>query len=166
MKRNILIIAAFVGSLLFASCGENTDAKFMKQADDMFAQAETDLQGINDIDAFFDFYADLQTKKDNLAMESMKAYAQDDTTATIPEEVRTHIFDRASQYNKVEAEKYAELISPFVDRLENALNAQDKEEAENALEALMPYAMYDNVLPELQERFEGLIEKAEELGIE
>lgn len=166
MKRNILIVAAFIGSLFLASCGENKDAKFMKQADDMFAQAEQDLQGIDDIDDFFTFYGELQEKKDGILMEMMEAYVQTDSTVeAVPEEVRLHIYNRATEYNKVEAVKYAELFDPFLANLENALEANDKEAAKNALDAMMPYAMYDNVVPELQERAQVAVVKAEAMGL-
>ena len=54
MKRNFLLIAAFVGGFLFASCGENKDT-LVKDTDAMFTQAETDLQGIDNLDDFFAF---------------------------------------------------------------------------------------------------------------
>ena len=165
MKRNFLLIAAFVGGLLFASCGENKDATFMKEADDMFSQAETELQGIDNLDDFCTLYANLLEQKSELAQKMMEAYAVDDTSAKVPDEVSQHIYNRATEYNKVEAEKFAELFTPLLDELEAAVEAKDKAAVESAFEAIIPYANYDNVVPELQERYQVIQAGLIEMGI-
>lgn len=171
MRKNILLIAAFVGTLFLASCGENKDASIMKQADDMYATAEENIQGVEDFDAFFASIEELDQKKNEFLTEVLApAYAVGDTAFNVPEEVSNHIFERATAYNHVEGAKFAELFTPYVDNLENATEAvyQAKSKAEKdaliekameAYEALMPFADYDNVPPEMQERVGAIVEK-------
>ncbi len=175
MKRNILIIAALMGSILFASCGASTEDKIKQQADEMFSQAEATVQGIDNFDDFFNFIDELTEKKQGFIKDVVApSYAIDDSTFNVPEEVSNYFYERATAYNKVEAEKYAELIEPYMANLEAALDAAyqatDKadravltEKAKEAYAAILPYAAYDNALPELQERSVAINEKLEEL---
>lgn len=175
MKRSILLTFAFVGTILLASCGGSTEDRVKKQADQMFSQAETTVKGIDNMDDFFSFIDELTEKKQNFILEVVApAYGVDDTTFNVPEEVSNYFYERATAYNKVEGDKYAELIEPYIANLEAAtdaaLQATDKAEktaltdqASEAYNAILPYAAYDNVIPELQERFMAVIEKLEQL---
>lgn len=172
MRKNILLIAALVGSLFFASCGGgNKDANIMKQADEMYANAEKTVNGIDNFDDFYAFLEEFEGQKNDFLTQVMApAYAVNDSMADVPSEVSEHIYQRATEYNHVEAEKYAELLEPYVVNLENAIEAvnQAKSRAERdamiektmeAYEAIMPYSDYDNVPPELQERSSVIVEK-------
>ena len=86
----------------------------------------------------------------------------------------TYIYDRATAYNQVEAKKYTELFTPYVDNIDNAIKAYEesgkkdealKEAVYSALEELMEYAHYDTVEPAMQERCQALVDKMDELGL-
>jgi DNA-directed RNA polymerase beta' subunit len=163
MKRNILIIAAFVGSLLFASCGDNKDA-LVKQTDDMFTQAETDLQGIDNLDDFFAFRAEMDGKKDNLIQQIMDTYGISETEEEIPEEVE-QILDRAYAYNEKENVKYEELLTPLLESMENAIANGDKEAAQEAYTTMLKYSEYDLPSEEVEERCANIIAGLRGLGV-
>ena len=171
MKRNLLIIAAFIGALCFAACGGDKDSKVMKKADKMYAQAEKTVQGIDNFDDFFSFIDEFDaTKQEFLEDVIAPAYQVDEDSFDVPDEVNSHIYERATAYNHVEAVKYAELFEPYISAFEAALDefaqagsleekAALRDKVQEALDAAEKYATYDNVLPELQEREAALLEK-------
>ena len=163
MKRNILIIAAFVGSLLFASCGDNKEA-LVKQTDDMFTQAETDLQGIDNLDDFFAFREDMDGKKDNLIQQIMDTYSISDTEEDLPDAV-TQILDRAEAYNLKEDAKYVELLSPLLESMETAIANGDKEAAQEAYTTMKKYSAYGLPSEEVEERCAKIIAGLHDLGV-
>ena len=178
MKKIVFLLAILVGSLAFFACGGGTDDTIMKQSDEMYATAEQRVQEIEDIDEFFIFLDDFAAQKEDFIHEVVvPAYYVDDSTVNVPNKVHDHIYNRATDYNKVEAVQYAKLIEPYLSRLEKATNdlynadaKTDKKqleayrtEMEESYEAILPYAFYDNVLPELQERFEDVVKKMDSM---
>ena len=173
--KKIAFVAALVGALVFASCGMSKEEEYFKQADDMFAQAETTVSGIDNMDDFLSFLNEFTEMKDAFTQELFVAYQVDDSTTEVPEEMRVKIYDRATAYNKVEADKFAELVTPYLDRLESSLVAlaeagknatqEQKDEYEAAFEAIQPFIGYDNVRPDIQERFEEIVAKMEALEL-
>ena len=163
MKRNILIIAAFVGSLLLASCGDNKDA-LVKQTDDMFTQAETDLQGIDNLDDFFAFRNEMDAKKGDLIEQIMDTYKISETEEDLPEAVQ-QILDRADAYNQKENMKYEELLTPILESMETAIANNDKEAAQEAYTTMLKYSEYDLPSEEVEERCANIIDGLRNLGV-
>ena len=163
MKRNFLLIAAFVGGLLFASCGENKDT-LVKDTDEMFTQAETDLQGIDNLDDFFAFRDGMDTKTDDLIQKIMDTYNISDTEEDLPEAV-TQILDRVEAYNLKEDAKYVELLSPLLESMETAIANGDKEAAKEAYTTMQKYSDYDLPSEEVEERCSKIIAGLFELGV-
>ena len=174
MKKLLFSFVAIAGLLLFASCGEDRDATTKQKVDALFSQAEKDVAAVDNFDNFFAFMEDFKVKKADLNKEIFETYATNDQDAEIPDEVSTYIYDRATAYNQVEAKKYTELFTPYVDNIDNAIKAYEesgkkdealKEAVYSALEELMEYANYDNVEPAMQERCQALVDKMDELGL-
>lgn len=163
MKRNILIIAAFVGSLLLASCGDNKDA-LVKQTDDMFTKAETDLQGIDNLDDFFAFRNEMDAKKGDLIEQIMDTYKISETEEDLPEAVQ-QILDRADAYNQKENMKYEELLTPILESMETAIANNDKEAAQEAYTTMLKYSEYDLPSEEVEERCANIIDGLRNLGV-
>lgn len=163
MKRNILIIAAFVGSLLLASCGDNKDA-LVKQTDDMFTQAETDLQGIDNLDDFFAFRNEMDAKKGDLIEQIMDTYKISETEEDLPEAVQ-QILERADAYNQKENMKYEELLTPILESMETAIANNDKEAAQEAYTTMLKYSEYDLPSEEVEERCANIIDGLRNLGV-
>lgn len=163
MKRNILIIAAFVGSLLLASCGDNKDA-LVKQSDDMFTQAETDLLGIDNLDDFFAFRNEMDAKKGDLIEQIMDTYKISETEEDLPEAVQ-QILERADAYNQKENMKYEELLTPILESMETAIANNDKEAAQEAYTTMLKYSEYDLPSEEVEERCANIIDGLRNLGV-
>ena len=163
MKRNILIIAAFVGSLLLASCGDNKDA-LVKQTDDMFTQAETELQGIDNLDDFFAFRNEMDEKKCDLSEQITDTYKISETEEDLPEAVQ-QILERADAYNQKETMKYEELLTPILESMETAIANNDKEAAQEAYTTMLKYSEYDLPSEEVEERCANIIDGLRNLGV-
>ena len=163
MKRNILIIAAFIGSLLLASCGEKKDA-LVKQADDMFTQAETDLQGIDNLDDFFAFQDEMEGNIDNLVQQIMDTYGISETEEDIPDAVQ-QILVRADAYNQKVNVKYEELLNPLLESMETAIANGDKEAAQEAYTTMKKYSEYDLPSEAVEERCANIIAGLRDLGV-
>lgn len=163
MKRNILIIAAFVGSLLLASCGDNKDA-LVKQTDDIFTQAETELQGIDNLDDFFAFREIMDEKKGDLSEQIMDTYKISETEEDLPEAVQ-QILERADAYNQKENMKYEELLTPILESMETAIANNDKEAAQEAYTTMLKYSEYDLPSEEVEERCANIIDGLRNLGV-
>ena len=164
MKRHILIMAAFIGSLLLASCGEKQDP-LVKQTDEMFTQAETDLQKIDNLDDFFAFRESMDGKRDDLSQKIIDTYGDLDS---IPEEVETileSILDRAEAYNEKESAKYEELLSPILESMETAIANGDKEAAQEAYATMKKYSDHELPSEEVEERCAKIISGLFEMGV-
>lgn len=173
MRKIALAIATFVAVFAFVSCGSNPDAQIKKQADDMFAQAEKDIQAV---DNMADFYAYMSTLEDNkavIAQSMMEQYSTDGENALVPDDVTDYIYNRATAYNVVEGEKYAELMAPYLDRVENALNAIQEQgisdlrmkEYNEALDDMMEYLDYDNIPLDTEKKVEAIFSKMGEIDL-
>lgn len=170
MKKLTLAIFAVVMGFVMASCGGTSPKEtIMKSTDDFFTQAEEELNTIGNAEDFMTFFNVFEEDKQDFIKTVFADYV--DAEGNIKgisdadmEEIQTYMYDRATAYNKVEAAKAAEFLTPLIDNYEQAVNAlydavtsgqstegliEQYEAAENALTA---FADYDNVLPELQER--------------
>ena len=183
MKKLTIIAIAMIGCFLMASCNKSPKEAIMKATDEFFAQAEKDVKAITNADDFLKFFNDFEQKKDDFLYGLVTKYDTDDDgnfTALSAEEneaLNNYMYERATAYNKIEAEKCGEVLEPFVARFENAVgtvwdrfNAADEEitdemieEVENAMAALEPYSELDNVPTALQDRFQDAYSKLTEM---
>ena len=174
MKKLALALAAFAGAMMLFSC-TSQDGKFLKEAEKMYSQAEKMVNQAEDMDSFFDALAQFQDQKNAFAQEMMAAYSEDGENAMVPDELIEAISERANAYNEVEAQKFAELFTPYLEEWEAAadklLAAYDDPDTtddewdtlvahyEDAFENVMDFAEYDNVLPEIRERCEAVLNR-------
>ena len=184
MKKITLAIAAVVISFVMASCGNSVSPKetILKATEDFFAQAKTNLQTINNAEDFLAFVNNFAQEKDTFIQNvfadymdeegNLKGFTEEELT-----DLQTQLGDMASAFNKEEALKAAEFITPLVENYENAVNAlydaignadeetfhQLVENFEDAEAGLSVFAAYDNVLPELQERAQAAQMKLDEV---
>lgn len=178
MNKLTLALAAVAGAMLLFSC-TSQEGKFLKEAEKMYSQAEDKVKDAADMDSFFDALAQFQDQKNAFAQEMMAAYSEDGENAMVPNELIEAISERANAYNEVEAQKFAELFTPYLEAWESAADKllaayedPDTTEAqwdalagqyEEAFENVMDFAEYDNVLPELKERCEAVLAKMQVL---
>ena len=175
MKKFTLIAMAFVGCFLLASCTKNPKEAIMKATDAFFAQAETDVKAITNAEDFMKFFNNFEEKKTDFLTELVTKYETDGEgnflamSAEENEALYEYMYERASAYNKIEGEKSSEFLTPIVDRFEKAVKALYEkyiagedfddsmiEDIEDAYDELELFADYDNVQPELNQRFQDV----------
>lgn len=169
MKKLTVILAAVVMGFMLASCGGPSIVDQLNtEVDNFFAQAEQKLSAIDNGDDFLQFWEGMEEERENFLNGLQEKFGEQEITDEQMEQFKDHMYERSSAYNKLEAEKAAEFLTPLVEQYETAVEAivenvgqvdEDAWEAltedfENAEVALRPYAEYDNVLPELQERLQ------------
>lgn len=184
MKKITLTIVALVIGFAMTSCDSTSPKeKIMKSVDEFFVQAEQNVQKVASGEEFMSYFADFATQKTKFIENLFGPYADKDGNITgisdsDMEEIQSYIYDRATAYNKVEAEKAKEFMGPELDIIENYVNelyAQfqagnelDKETVKNFDDAyvnfLKKYKDYDNVLPELQKRRDAIWGKMDEMN--
>ena len=120
MKKLTLIIAAMAIGLFMYSCFQPTKDEFIQLIDHYYAKSEQELDTITDIDDFLflaedmnDFPSDIEEALEDTG----KKLSNEDKEA-----IRTYTKDRSIAYNKAETIKCGEMLTPFVDSLENATN--------------------------------------------
>lgn len=182
MKKLTILAVAMIGCFLMASCNKSPKEAIMKATDALFAQAETDVKAITTAEDFLNFFNNFEQKKDDFLYDLVTKYDTDDEgnfTAMSAEEneaVFKYINDRATAYNEIEAKKCGEVLEPFISRFEYAVGdvwdrymtdeeIEDSqiEEIENAMSALEPYSLLDNVPTDLQDRFQEAYAKLAEM---
>lgn len=172
MKKLTLAIFAVVIGFVMASC-DNVSPKetIMKATDTFFTQAEEKLSTIENGEDFMAFFDAFKTDKQDFIQQAFADYVDEEgnikgISDSDMEEIQKYMYDRATAFNKVEADKAAEFIAPIIERYENAVNALSEaignadeetldklvEEYESVESELALFEDYDNVLPELQER--------------
>lgn len=184
MKKITLAIVAVVMGFVMASCGNSVSPKetILKATQDFFAKAKTELQTIDNAKDFLAFVDNFAKEKDAFIQDVFADYVDEDGNIKgFSEEEITDLQDQlvgmANDFNKEEANKAAEFLTPLVENYENAVNAlydavgksdedtfhQLVENFENAEEGLSVFAAYDNVLPELQDRAQAAEQKLNEV---
>lgn len=182
MKKCFLMLCAAVACFMMASCDSKSSKEtMMKEADDFFTQAETKVNAIGNVEDFWTYYTSFEKERESFAETLFaKNSNEDGTPKGITEEeakeVIDYMYDRATAYNKVEGAKYAEVIEPLLARMEKAvdncyskimngeeMSEDDDLEVEESYEEYEPYSSYDNVIPEVRERFESLAVKLQEI---
>ena len=170
MKKLTLIIAAVVMGFMLSSCGGPSIVEQLNtEVDNFFAQAEEKVSAIDNSEDFLQFWETMEIDKENFLNGLDEKFGGKEISDEEMEQFQNHMYERASAYNKVEAAKAAEFLTPLVEQYENAVNAIAEgvgevdpetfhaltENFEQAEDALRPFAEYDNVLPELRERLQA-----------
>lgn len=178
MKKLTMILAAVAMSFMLFSCGDSTKDAIIKEIDNYFVQMEQQLNGITNAEDFLAFVETTSDKSDLLNLLSEK-FGDKTVTDEENEAIESFLQEKVIAYNHAEAEKAAEFLTPLIEDYENAVNALYEafnteevdpdtlhvlsENFEKAEVALRPFAEYDNVLPELQQRAQAASAKVEEL---
>ncbi len=187
MKKITLAIVAVIVGFVMSSCGSSTTPSetILKATDEFFTQAENNLQNIEDAEGFMAYFKNFENEKADFVQKLFANYMDNDGNITgFTEEeftdLQNKLADRATAYNKVEGAKCAEFLSPIMDRYEQAVEAfwakyqaqetidEDtfnamNEELNQAENQVFIFADYDNILPELQERYAAAAAKQAEM---
>ncbi len=184
MKKITLAIAAIIMGFVMASCGTKVapTETILKATQEFFDQAKTKLSSIQSAEDFLAFVNNFNKERDDFSQNLFADYVDEEgnikgLTEEELDELQSKLSDIATEYNKVEADKAAEFLTPCIDTYEKAVNAlceaasnADMEAFHNltadfeaAEAALKPWGEYDNVLPELQQRAQAAEAKLNEV---
>ena len=173
MKKITLTIAVVIMGFVMTSCGTKVSPTetILKTAQEFFDQAKAKLSAIDNAEDFLAFIDNFNTERDEFSQNLFADYVDEEGNLKgfTEEEIgnlQPKLSDIATDYNKVEATKAAEFMAPIIERYENVVNALYEaagnvdteafhkltEDFEAAEADLRPWANYDNVLPELQQR--------------
>ena len=176
MKKLTLAIAAIVMGFMMASCGDSVKDQAIKIIDQYFKEAEDQLALIDNVEDFMT-YAEIMSDRSDLLERLDEQVGEKTISDEDMKAVEDYSFERATAYNKAEAAKAAEFIAPALDNLEavvnelyakyqagEALSADKVLEFNQAFGEVAVFSDYDNVLPELSERYDAIGVKIMEMN--
>jgi len=184
MKKITLAIAVVIMGFVMASCGTKVSPTetIVKATQEFFDQAKAKLLAIDNAEDFLAFIDSFNAEREEFSQNLFADYVDDEGnikgfTENELENLQTKFTEIATDYNKEEATKAAEFLTPLIEKYETVVNAlseaADNEDFETfhnlaadfeAAEAnLRPWGNYDNVLPELQQRAQAAESKLNEI---
>lgn len=166
MKKLTIILAAVVMGFIMTSCGGSVKDSVMKDVDNYFAQAEQKLATIDNADDFIAFAISMNDRSEFMKTIEEK-YGEKKLSQEDQEALQTFIYDRATAYNKAEAQKCSEFLAPIMDRFVKAVDAlynfegeMDEDtftamftEMDEAEDEVLKFAECENVSEELTDLF-------------
>jgi hypothetical protein len=175
MKKLTFVFGAIILGFMLTSCGEPVKDSIIKEIDNYFTDAEKQLSEINNSEDFLVFANVMSDRSDLLELLDEK-FGGKKISDEDNEAVMNYASERATAYNNKEAEKAAEFITPALDDLEAVVDdlytqfqSGEGLQDESVLKFNSVYGVfsdfiyYDNVLPEIQERYSVVGEKLEEM---
>ena len=122
MRRLSLILAAVVMGFVMTSCGGSVKDSIMKDVENYFTQAEQKLAAIDNAEDFIAFAKSMNDRSEFMNSLQEK-YGDLEMSEEDNEALQTFIYDRATAYNKAEAMKCAEFLTPVMERFVKAVEA-------------------------------------------
>lgn len=160
---------------MLTSC-ENVKDDIIKDIDAYFAQAEQDLNMIDNADDFVAF-AEVMNDRSDLLDQLSEKYGEKTISDEDWEAIENFIEERATAYNTAEADKCAEFLTPAIDRFEAILSQMypqyeagtpfDEETLDEFLDAyfgVTAFSECENVYPALSDRLDPLFEMEDEMS--
>ena len=165
MKIFNLFFAGVVMAFLMVACSTPSPKEaIMKDTDEFFTQAEQEVQAITNADDFVNFFAEFEERRENFANELFEKYPTDSEgnikglTEADTEELNNYMYERATAYNKIEAEKCGEFLTPYMDEFESTANR-----IYSLYLAVAKFLEVDNIPTELVDRYGTIMEKVSEM---
>ena len=179
-KLTVILIATLLG-LAMSSCTpkESAHEKIMKQCNEFFTNLENEVKNVSNIEEFMEFLESSKQKKADISQVMFADYCDKDGNiigidSNELEKIQNDMYERATAYNHVEAAKYSEIFAEDINNYENILNTiynklqneevptdEEIEAYYEAEERLGIFGDYDNVPPDVTERFDKMSEKME-----
>ena len=176
MKKLTFVFGALIMGFMLTSCGDSLKESIIKDVDAYFTQAEQDLAMIDNADDFVTFATVMNDRSDLLDLLQEK-YGEKTITDEDWEAIENFMEERATTYNKAEAERCAEFLTPAIDRFEAILGQMypqyeagtpfDEETLDEFLDAYFGVTAFsdcENVYPELSDRLDPLFEMEDEMS--
>ena len=110
MKKLTMIIAAVAIGFVMTSCG-NKEKDLMNKATELYSQAETELNAIDNCEGFATFCQNFKQKLDDFtaSYSDMK----------LSQETQDFLTDKDNALKQLSAQKASELFTPYLEKLES-----------------------------------------------
>lgn len=161
---------------MVTSCGDSLKESVIKDVDAYFTQAEQNLAMIDNAEDFVTF-AEIMNDRGDLLEYLQEKYGDKTITEKDWDAINTFVEERATAYNKAEAETCAKFLTPAIDRFEAILNEMypqyeagvpfEEETIDEFLDAYFGVTAFkdcENVPTELTERLEPLFAMEDEMS--
>ena len=179
MKKLTIILAAVVMGFVMTSCGGSVKDAIINDVENYFTEAEQKLAAIDNVDDFIAFATSMNDRSDFLKVLDEK-YGEKSISEEDDEAIQNYMYDRATAYNKAEALKCAEFLTPIMDRFVKAVDAlytpftegvvpdEDAfyamyDEMDQAEDEVLKFADCENIPDELIEQFSAAEDKRAEM---
>lgn len=161
---------------MITSCTESTKDSVMKDVDTYFAAAEQKLADIDNVEDFITFAVGMNDRSDLLDLLQEK-YGEKSISDEDWETVENFISERATAYNKAEADKCTVFLTPAIDRFEAIVNQMypifqaggrfDEPTIDEFLDAwsgINDFSECENIHSELSDRLEPIFAMEDEMS--
>ena len=105
MKKLTMIVAVVIIGFIMASCG-NKEKDLMNKANELYAQAETELNAIDNWDGFVTFFQSFKQKFDD--------FKAGYSNLKLSQETQDFLSNKKEAFDQMESQKAGELFSPVL----------------------------------------------------
>ena len=107
MKKLTMIIAVVIIGFIMASCG-NKEKDLMNKANELYAQAETELNAIDNWDGFVTFFQSFKQKFDD--------FKAGYSNLKLSQETQDFLSNKKEAFDQMESQKAGELFAPILEK--------------------------------------------------
>ena len=107
MKKLTMIVAVVIIGFIMTSCG-NKEKDLMNKANELFAQAETELNAIDNWDGFVTFFQSFKQKFDD--------FKAGYSNLKLSQETQDFLSNKKEAFDQMESQKAGELFAPILEK--------------------------------------------------
>ena len=107
MKKLTMIVAVVIIGFIMASCG-NKEKDLMNKANELYAQAETELNAIDNWDGFVTFFQSFKQKFDD--------FKAGYSNLKLSQETQDFLSNKKEAFDQMESQKAGELFAPILEK--------------------------------------------------
>lgn len=107
MKKLTIIVSVVIIGFIMASCG-NKEKDMMNKANELYAQAETELNAIDNWDGFVTFFQNFKQKFDD--------FKAGYSNLKLSQETQDFLSNKKEAFDQMESQKAGELFAPILEK--------------------------------------------------
>ena len=107
MKKLTIIVSVVIIGFIMASCG-NKEKDLMNKANELYAQAETELNAIDNWDGFVTFFQSFKQKFDD--------FKAGYSNLKLSQETQDFLSEKKEAFDQMESQKAGELFAPILEK--------------------------------------------------
>ena len=107
MKKLTIIVSVVIIGFIMASCG-NKEKDMMNKANELYAQAETELNAIDNWDGFVTFFQNFKQKFDDFKASY--------SNLKLSQETQDFLSNKKEAFDQMESQKAGELFAPILEK--------------------------------------------------